>query len=74
VNLQEYNAFMEVTAITRRQRPILTSFISQVTPSESSVIRRVAMEPVYLHHLRSVWALPLLNGWRCTSRSPASTP
>src|SRR5437660_12238482 len=54
VNLQEYNAFMEVTCITRRRHPILTSFISQVTPSESSVIRRVAMEPVYLHHLRSV--------------------
>ncbi len=54
VNLQEYNAFMNVTAITRRRHPILTSFISQVTPSESSVIRRVAMEPVYLHHLSSV--------------------
>ena len=54
VNLQEYNAFMEVTAITRRRHAILTSFVSQVTPSESSVIRRVAMEPVYLHHLRSV--------------------
>jgi 4-hydroxy-3-polyprenylbenzoate decarboxylase len=54
VNLQEYNAVMVVTAITRRRNPILTSFISQVTPSESSVIRRVAMEPVYLHHLRSV--------------------
>ena len=54
VNMQEYNAFMEVTAITRRRHPILTSFISQVTPSESSVIRRVAMEPIYLHHLRSV--------------------
>src|SRR5262249_32586755 len=52
VNLQEYNAFMEVTAITHRRNAILTSFISQVTPSESSVIRRVAMEPVYLHHLR----------------------
>jgi 4-hydroxy-3-polyprenylbenzoate decarboxylase len=54
VNLQEYNAFMTVTAITRRRNAILTSFISQVTPSESSVIRRVAMEPLYLHHLRSV--------------------
>jgi 4-hydroxy-3-polyprenylbenzoate decarboxylase len=43
---------MEVTAITRRKRPILTSFISQVTPSESSVIRKVAMEPVFLNHLR----------------------
>jgi 4-hydroxy-3-polyprenylbenzoate decarboxylase len=54
VNLQEYNAFMNVTAITRRRNAILTSFISQVTPSESSVIRRVAMEPLYLHHLRAV--------------------
>jgi 4-hydroxy-3-polyprenylbenzoate decarboxylase len=53
VNLQEYNAVMEVTAITRRRHPILTSFISQVTPSESSVIRKVAMEPVFLHHLQS---------------------
>jgi len=57
VNLQEYNAFMDVTAITRRRHPILTSFISQVTPSESSVIRRVAMEPVFLHHLKSVLAV-----------------
>src|SRR6185503_17888254 len=54
VNLQEYNAFMEVTAIIRRRHPVLTSFISQVTPSESSTIRRVAMEPVFLHHLRTV--------------------
>ncbi|HYS50043.1 MAG TPA: UbiD family decarboxylase [Xanthobacteraceae bacterium] len=53
VNLQEYNAFMDVTAITRRRHPILTSFISQVTPSESSVIRRVAMEPLFLNHLTS---------------------
>jgi UbiD family decarboxylase len=57
VNLQEYNAFMDVTAITRRKNPILTSFISQVTPSESSVIRRVAMEPLFTHHLQSVLAI-----------------
>ena len=57
VNLQEYNAFMDVTAITHRRCPILTSFISQVTPSESSVIRRVAMEPVFLNHLRSTLAI-----------------
>ncbi|HEY6258537.1 MAG TPA: UbiD family decarboxylase [Xanthobacteraceae bacterium] len=57
VNLQEYNAFMEVTAITRRRNPILTSFISQVSPSESSTIRKVAMEPVYLHHLKTTLAI-----------------
>jgi len=48
---------MEVTAITRRRHPILTSFISQVTPSESSVIRRVAMEPVFQHYLKSVLSI-----------------
>jgi 4-hydroxy-3-polyprenylbenzoate decarboxylase len=53
VNLQEYNAVMDVTAITRRRDAILTSFISQVTPSESSVIRKVAMEPLFLDHLKA---------------------
>jgi 4-hydroxy-3-polyprenylbenzoate decarboxylase len=53
VNPQEYNAYMNVTAITRRRHPILTSIISQVTPSESSTIRRAAMEPELLQHLRS---------------------
>ena len=43
VTSQEYNAFMEVTAITRRRDAILTSIISQVTPSESSVIKRIGM-------------------------------
>jgi UbiD family decarboxylase len=57
VNLQEYNAFMQVTAITRRRNPILTSFISQVAPSESSVIRRIAMEPLFLNHLRNVLSI-----------------
>ncbi len=47
VNLQEYNAFMEVTCITRRKDAILTSIISQVTPSESSLIKRVALEPLF---------------------------
>jgi len=52
VNLQEYNAFMDVTCITRRHDAVLTSIISQVTPSESSLIKRVAMEPLFLNHLR----------------------
>ncbi|HEX4195767.1 MAG TPA: UbiD family decarboxylase [Stellaceae bacterium] len=51
VNLQEYNAFMEVTAITRRRDAVLTSIVSQVTPSESSLMKRVALEPMMLQHL-----------------------
>jgi UbiD family decarboxylase len=57
VNLQEYNAFMEVTAITRRRNAILTSIISQVTPSESSLIKRVALEPLFTAHLRDTLAI-----------------
>jgi 4-hydroxy-3-polyprenylbenzoate decarboxylase len=52
MNLKEYNAFMDVTAITRRKGAVLVSIISQVTPSESSLIKRVAYEPAFLHHLR----------------------
>jgi UbiD family decarboxylase len=52
VNLQEFNAYMDVTAITRRRDAILTSIISQVTPSESSLIKLVGMEPLFLNFLR----------------------
>src|SRR5258706_10690695 len=45
---------MDVPAITPRHNPILTSIISQVTPSESSTIRRIAMEPELLRHLKSI--------------------
>jgi UbiD family decarboxylase len=58
VNLQEYNAFMEVTCITRRRDAILTSIISQVTPSESSLIKRVALEPLFTQHLREKLGIP----------------
>ena len=52
INLEEYNFVVEVTAITRRRDAVLPSIISQVTPSESSVIKRVAYEPMFLAHLR----------------------
>ncbi len=34
MNLKEYNAYFDVTAITRRKDAVLVSIISQVTPSE----------------------------------------
>jgi UbiD family decarboxylase len=52
VALEEFNFSMRVTAITRREKPVISSIISQVTPSESSVIKRVAYEPMFLSHLR----------------------
>jgi UbiD family decarboxylase len=54
VNPKEYNPFMDVTCITRRKKAILCSIISQVTPSESSVMKKMAYEPLYFDHLKNV--------------------
>lgn len=54
VNPKEFNLYMDVTAVTRRRHAILCSIISQVTPSESGLIKKVAYEPLYLEHLRNV--------------------
>ena len=67
VNLQEYNAFMDVTAITRRKNAVLTSIISQVTPSESSLIKRVSLEPLLLQSLRTL-------GLNCVKRVSLHEP
>src|SRR5207248_7853333 len=52
VALEDFNMSMQVTAITHRPSPVFPSIISQVTPSESSVLKKVAMEPLFLTHLR----------------------
>jgi UbiD family decarboxylase len=52
VALEDYNMSMHVTAITMRKKPVFVSIISQVTPSESSVLKRVAYEPLFLEHLQ----------------------
>ena len=51
IALEDYNNIMEITAITHRKNAVIASIISQVTPSESSVIKRVAWEPVWFNHL-----------------------
>jgi UbiD family decarboxylase len=57
VALEDFNMIMQVTAITHRRSPIFASIISQVTPSESSVIKKVAYEPMFLAHLRDQLAI-----------------
>jgi UbiD family decarboxylase len=52
IALEDFNMSMQVTAITRRRSPVFVSIVSQVTPSESSVLKKVAMEPLFLTHLR----------------------
>ncbi len=53
VALEEFNIPMRVTAITHRKQAIVASYLSQVTPSESSAMKRVAYEPMFLSHLRT---------------------
>jgi 4-hydroxy-3-polyprenylbenzoate decarboxylase len=57
VALEAFNMPMQVTAITRKRKPVFCSIISQVTPSESSVIKKVAYEPLFLAHLRDHLAI-----------------
>jgi UbiD family decarboxylase len=57
VALEDFNMIMQVTAITHRRSPVFASIISQVTPSESSVIKKVAYEPMFLAHLRDQLAI-----------------
>jgi UbiD family decarboxylase len=52
VALEDYNFVIEITAITHRKNAIFSSIISQVTPSESSVVKKLAYEPMFLSHLR----------------------
>ena len=53
VALEAYNMPMQVTAITMKRKPVFCSIISQVTPSESSCIKKVAYEPLFLAHLET---------------------
>src|SRR5580692_3126616 len=57
VALEDFNMSMQVTAITHKSAPVFVSIVSQVTPSESSVLKKVAYEPRYLSHLRDTLAI-----------------
>jgi UbiD family decarboxylase len=57
VALEDFNMSMRVTAITHRPSLVFPSIISQVTPSESSVLKKVAMEPLFFTHLRQRLAI-----------------
>jgi UbiD family decarboxylase len=57
VALEDFNMSMQVTAITHKRKPVWVSILSEVTPSESSVMKRVAYEPRFLSHLRDTLAI-----------------
>src|SRR5260370_29788245 len=46
-----------VGGIPHGRAAVFCAIISQVTPSESSVIKKVAYEPLFLNHLRSDLAI-----------------
>jgi UbiD family decarboxylase len=49
---RQMNPFMEITAITHRKDMIFISWISQVTPSESSIIKKTPYEAAFLNFLK----------------------
>ncbi len=62
IALEEFNMPMRVTAITHRKKAVLVSIISQVTPSESSVMKKVAYEPLFFNHLKKAMNVKGITG------------
>jgi 4-hydroxy-3-polyprenylbenzoate decarboxylase len=52
VNTQEFNGFMEVTAITRRKDAVFMSYLSQVHPNETTGIRAIELEYGFRRHIQ----------------------
>jgi 4-hydroxy-3-polyprenylbenzoate decarboxylase len=47
------NPVFHVTGVMHRKKPVYQAFLSQFPPSESSLIRKLGYDAVYLKHLRS---------------------
>ena len=47
------NPVFHVTGVMHRKKPVYQAFLSQFPPSESSLIRKLAYDAVYLNRLRS---------------------
>ncbi|MEE2970707.1 MAG: UbiD family decarboxylase [Pseudomonadota bacterium] len=55
----------EVEAITYRRDPVYQGIISEFPPSESSVMRKVAFDAIYLNHLRDACNIPSVTQVAC---------
>lgn len=51
IALEDYNMSMRVTAITMKRKPVFASILSEVTPSESSILKKSAYEALFFAHL-----------------------
>ena len=58
---RQFNPYMDVTCITHKKNPIYVSWISQVTPSESSVVKKIGYEPMFLNHLKNTCRIKSVN-------------
>ncbi len=56
---------LEVKAITHRNKPIYQGIISEFPPSESSVMRKVAFDAIYLNHLKGACNIPSVAKVAC---------
>jgi 4-hydroxy-3-polyprenylbenzoate decarboxylase len=56
---------LEVKAITHRRAPIYQGIISEFPPSESSVMRKVAFDAIYLNHLKGACNIPSVTKVAC---------
>jgi 4-hydroxy-3-polyprenylbenzoate decarboxylase len=52
ISLEDFNMIFEVTCITRKKSAMFASIISQVTPSESSSIKRDAYEQMFFAYVQ----------------------
>ena len=52
VALEDFNMSMRVTAITMKRKPVFASVLSEVTPSESSILKKSAYEALFYQHLK----------------------
>ena len=55
----------DVTAITHRREPVYQGIISEFPPSESTVIRKVAFDAIYLNHLKNSCNIPSVTKVAC---------
>ena len=51
----------EVTAITHRKTPVYQGIVSEFPPSESTVMRKIGFDAIYLRHLRDACNIPCVT-------------
>lgn len=56
---------LDVKAITHRKKPIYQGIISEFPPSESSVMRKIAFDAIYLNHLKGACNIPSVTKVAC---------